>query len=541
MTLHEGHLVLFLHAHLPYVRHPEDENFLEEDWLYEAITETYLPLLAIAERWHDERLPVRITMSLTPTLCEMLRDDLLVRRYVTRTQRLIDLAEAEVRRTKDDERYRFTAELYRDRFVEAFQRFEKRYSCDIVAAFAALQRAGVIEIVTSAATHAFLPCLTSVPSLIRAQIRTGVRSYLAHFDRPPPGIWLPECGFVPGLDRIVADEGLEFFFVDSHAVEHADPRPVFSTYAPIVCPSGTYAFPRDLESSAQVWSAEHGYPGDGRYREFYRDIGHDIAGDPSLAPFALPGDARRNVGIKYQRITSRSTPLGSKEPYHRGWALEAVEEHAEHFVASRSAQCARVADAIGRGAVIVTPYDAELFGHWWFEGPDFLDRVVRKSCTRRTGYRLSTPTDVMNGSPTFQVAMPGASSWGAFGYSDTWLNERNSWIWPAIHRASRTMAEIASARVDAQGIERRVLNQMARELVLASASDWPFIITMDTMVGYAKRRVHEHLARFDQLAASLSNGGLDEATLIQYEADDKIFPLIDYTHFADDRNSAVLS
>ena len=192
-------------------------------------------------------------------------------------------------------------------------------------------------------------------------------------------MWLPECGFVPGIDRLLAREAINYFLVDAHALELADPRPVLGTYAPIICPSGVAAFARDPESSAQVWSAEVGYPGDPRYREFYRDIGHDLDRG-TIARFLLPDGARRNVGLKYHRVTGRDVPLHDKEPYHRAWALEAANDHAEHFVQARAHRIGEVRTATGRAPVIVAPYDAELFGHWWFEGPEFLDLVVRKSC-----------------------------------------------------------------------------------------------------------------------------------------------------------------
>ena len=522
-----GHLVLFLHAHLPYVRDPEEENGLAETWFYEAVTETYIPLLSVAEGWLRDRLPARLTVSLSPPLLEMLRDDLLVTRYIDRMHALLELADSEVRRTKDDERFRFTAEMNRARLVDALDRFENRYSGDLVAAFAVLQDRGVFEVVTSCATHAFLPFFEA--GYARAQIRLGAKCYEAHLGRRPAGMWLPECGFAPGIDRLLADEGINYFLVDSHALAFADPLPVFGTYAPVVCPSGVFAFARDPESSAQVWSAEGGYPGDPRYREFYRDIGHDLNG-PAIAPFVLPDGARRNVGLKYHRVTGRDVPLHEKQPYHRGWAVEAANEHAGHFVHARATQIEQVRTETGRLPVIVAPYDAELFGHWWFEGPDFLDLIVRKSCNQST-YRLSTASDVANSGVEFQVAMPAASSWGAYGYSQIWLNSDNDWIWPHLHRATREMSRIARERPSVGGPMLRALNQLARELVLATASDWPFMISMGTTVDYAEARLRTHVNRFNGLLEQIQKARINEDWLSRIEACDKIFPDINYQDF----------
>jgi 1,4-alpha-glucan branching enzyme len=464
---------------------------------------------------------------LSPPLLEMLRDDLLVTRYVDRMHALVELADSEVRRTKDDELFRFTAELNRARLVDVLERFENRYCRDLVAAFAALQDRGTLEVVTSCATHAFLPGFEA--SYARAQIRLGARAYEAHLGRRPAGMWLPECGFVPGTDRLLADERINYFLVDSHALEFADPPPAFGTYAPIVCPSGVFAFARDLESSAQVWSAEGGYPGDARYREFYRDIGHDFNG-PSIAAFLLPDGARRNVGLKYHRVTGRDVPLHEKQPYHRGWALEAANDHAGHFVHALATRIADVRAQQGRAPVIVAPYDAELFGHWWFEGPEFLDLVVRKSC-QQSAYRLSTPSDVIDSGGEFQVAMPAASSWGAYGYSRIWLNSDNEWIWPHLHRGTREMARIARERPSAEGVMLRALNQLARELVLATASDWPFMISMGTTVEYAESRLRKHINRFNRLLEQIQAGNINEDWLSRLETCDSIFPYISYTDF----------
>jgi len=507
------------------VRHPGEQNALAEDWLFEAVTETYIPLLTLAEGWRRDRVHARLTLSLSPPLLEMLRDDLLAQRYVERLNVLLELAESEVRRNRGDDRFHDTAVMNRARLVDTLERFEKLYCRDLVAAFRFFQECGTFEIVTSCATHAFLPCFDT--GYRRAQIRLGAKCYESHFDRRPTGMWLPECGFVPGIDRLLADEGIGFFVVDAHGFELADPTPVFATYSPIVCPSGVFAFPRDPESSAQVWSEASGYPGDARYREFYRDLGHELD-DTSIAQLLLPDGSRRSLGLKYHRVTGADVALDDKQPYHRGHALQAANEHAAHFVRARAARSEHVRNLTLRPAVLVAPYDAELFGHWWFEGPEFLDFVVRRSAREQSEYRLSTATDVMDSGMEFQVAMPAASSWGAHGYNDTWLNDANDWIWPHLHRAAHELARIARERVGAQGLEARALNQLVRELTLASSSDWPFMITMGTTSAYGESRVQTHVNRFNRLVRDIEGGTIDEAWLAKIEAYDNIFQDLDY-------------
>src|SRR5512145_242226 len=240
-----GYVSLHLHAHLPFVRHPEYEDFLEEDWLYEAISETYLPLLKIFDRLTDEGIPFRISMTMTPPLVAMLRDELLMARYARRLDSLNGLAVH-----------------YQHEFRDLRQLFNDRYRRDLVAAFRRLEDAGRLEILTCGATHGFLPLLQQYPEAVRAQIEVAATSHRRHFGKDPVGIWLPECGYFPGLDGFLAEQNIRYFFVDTHGITDATPRPRYGVYAPIYSSTGPAAFGRDPESSMQVWSAESGYPGD---------------------------------------------------------------------------------------------------------------------------------------------------------------------------------------------------------------------------------------------------------------------------------------
>ncbi|MBL8196237.1 MAG: DUF1957 domain-containing protein, partial [Blastocatellia bacterium] len=369
-----GYLALILHAHLPFVRHPEYPEFLEEDWLYEAITETYIPLLFLFENLVKEGVKFRVTMTLTPSLCEMLADPLLQSRYSERIAKLVKLTTSELERTKDTP-YFEAAKLHHEHFVAAQKLFNEKYHGNLIAGFRNLQDEGVLEIITCAATHGFLP-LMSNDAVRRAQIHIGCRNYAKHFGRWPRGIWLPECAYQPGVDKLLAEAGLKFFIVDSHSIMFGDPRPRRGIFAPVLTPSGVAAFARDVETSEQVWSADIGYPGHPNYREFYRDLGWD-AQEEYIKPFLHSDGKRRNLGIKYFRVTGK-VELHEKQPYVPDWARETTINHANHFILSRLAQVRQLKQMIGRNPIVVSPYDAELFGHWWFEGPQFLSFLIKK-------------------------------------------------------------------------------------------------------------------------------------------------------------------
>lgn len=286
-----GYLAMVLHAHLPYVRHPEHERFLEEDWLYEAITETYLPMLDVMLGWEKDGVPWRLTMSLTPPLVAMLEDELLQARYLEHLERLSELVDKELVRTQFHGHLSYLARFYRERFDRALELWH-RYGGNLVRAFAELQATGRLEVLTCGATHGYLPLMQIHPEAVWAQIKVAADSYERSFGRPPRGIWLPECGYYPGLDGMLRDAGIRFFVADGHGILNATPRPRFGTAAPLFCRgSGVAAFGRDQESSIQVWSAESGYPGDYAYREFYRDVGYDLDYD-YVAPYVQPTGAR---------------------------------------------------------------------------------------------------------------------------------------------------------------------------------------------------------------------------------------------------------
>jgi len=523
----KGFLAIVLHAHLPYIRHPDTDAFLESNWLNEAITETYIPLLDVFNGLLDDGVQCRITVSLSPPLMAMLSDPLLQQRYIDYINRLIELTEKEVSRTASDRLVHPLALMYRDRLYHAREVFENRYNRNLLNGFKRLQDAGAVELITSAATHGFLPLMGGITQSVEAQVAIGVSSFKKHFGSNPEGFWLPECGFYPGVDSILARYGIRYTFTDTHGVLYASPRPKYGVYAPVYCRSGVAVFGRDPESSKQVWSADEGYPGDFDYRDFYRDIGYDLDYD-YIKPYLHQG-IRGHTGIKYHRVTGKT---GDKEIYNRQAALHKAMIHAGNFMFNRERQIEFLASILDRQPIVVAPYDAELFGHWWFEGPEWLDNLIRKSVYEQNVYKLVTPLDYLKEYPHNQISTPTMSSWGYKGYCEVWLNETNDWIYRHLHHASRQMVELAERYPKADGILRRALNQAARELLLAQSSDWAFIMKAGTMVEYAVKRTQNHVGRFAELFNQITQNRIDPEYLAHLEWKDSIFPEIDYSLYA---------
>jgi 1,4-alpha-glucan branching enzyme len=374
-----------------------------------------------------------------------------------------------------------------------------------------------------------------------------VANYKKHFGRQPRGIWLAECAYEPGVENLLKEAGIEYFISDTHAILYGDPRPRFGVHAPVVTPNGTAVFARDVETSQQVWSAEIGYPGNDLYREFYRDIGWDAPLD-YLKPHLHADGERRHLGLKYHRITGRDVPQNRKEPYIPAMARDKAAENAMHFIGERIQQARQLRETFeGHPPLVISPYDAELYGHWWYEGPQFIDFFFKKIHFDQNEIECITPGDFLDSGLSIQVQQPTASSWGENGYFKVWLNKDNSWMYPYQHDAERRMTEFAERfqvsrskfQVEEKELETRnrkpetrLLNQLARELLLAQSSDWAFQIYQGTTVQYSSRRFQSHIQRFNMLAEMLESGKTDEELLSEIEARDNIFAEIDFRIYA---------
>ncbi|MCL6557254.1 MAG: DUF1957 domain-containing protein, partial [Firmicutes bacterium] len=521
----DGFLALVLHAHLPYLRHPEGKEHLEERWLFEAVTECYLPLLKVLEGLVADGVDFRLTISLSPPLLAMFTDPLLMERYGKYLDALVELGEKEVRRTARLPEFHPLALYYLENFLEIKKAFYEDYGANVISGFKSLAASGKVELITTAATHGYLPLMSSAEAR-RAQVAAGLQFFSNSTGIRPPGFWLPECGYVPGLEEILGEQGLRYFFTEAHCVLHSRPRPRFGVYMPVFCGGGrraVAAFARDPLSSRQVWDRHAGYPGDPAYREFYRDIGYDLDLD-YLGP-SLPGRIRVDTGFKYYRITGRG-PLHEKEPYRPEEARARAAEHAADFVLRKKEQISRLKAEVP-APVVVAPYDAELFGHWWYEGPRWLDCLCRYAGDQKD-FRMVTPSEYLAARTELQTVELSPGSWGEGGYHSVWLNEANDWLYRHLHRAEAKMSELADLAGEAAALEERALNQAAKELLLAQSSDWAFIIKAGTAVEYAKFRFINHLQNFNALAGQLERREIDEEFVFRIEQSGGAFPVPDY-------------
>jgi 1,4-alpha-glucan branching enzyme len=559
-----GAFTFVLHSHLPYARLAGRWPHGEE-WIHEAATETYVPLLDVLYDLKEEGVPYHITIGITPILAEQLADEDVKDHLDQFLDDRINAAARDIAYFEEEEpgneQLRFLAGWYKAEFEHIKRAFDSRFQRDLIGAFKRLQDEGLIEVTTCAATHGYLPLMGS-DSTINAQLKTGIQSYQRMFGRPPTGIWLPECAYRPayitetgrkrpGLEHFLAQNGLKVFFSETHTITGGQPvgvaagdvigpygqikrRYVIPVSSQMLAPerqattffpyyvSDTTNYPTSEEHSGvavigrnnrvgqQVWSAQWGYPGDFDYREFHRKAG--------------------TSGIQYWRITGTNVDLGNKDLYHPDWAAYKVDQHAEHFAHLVSDQLRSFSQKTGKFGLVSANYDTELFGHWWFEGVTWLGKVLRHLASN-PDVELTTASRHVAQHPPEEVLNIPEGSWGAGGTHFVWDNNETHWMWAPIHEAEARMEALANEFSDTGRDEVTVLNQAAREALLLESSDWPFLVTTGQAREYAIQRFSQHLERFNKLADSLDSGSPDVDLADELWDADKVFPDIDYRWF----------
>ncbi len=555
-----GAFTFVLHSHLPYARMAGRWPHGEE-WIHEAASETYIPLLNALNDLKAEGVSFKITIGLTPILVEQLADADVCDHLDAYLDEKIEAAKKDIPRFEedDDPHMAYLAEFYQKWFEDIKSSFDSRYQRDIVGAFRQLQDEGYIEITTCAATHGYLPLL-SRDSSIYGQIKTGIEAYKRHFGREPRGIWLPECAYRPayitedgvtrpGIEHYLHELGLKVFFSETHTIEGGQPVGVaagdaIGPYGEIkrryVIPiresiprreattfkayyvsdttagvgadqhSGVAVIGRDNRTGIQVWSADWGYPGEYDYREFHKK------------------DAIS--GLQYWRVSGTQVDLGFKDAYHPDWAQGKVVEHARHFAWLASDRLNNYNKETGNYGLISSNYDTELFGHWWFEGVEWIKQVLRH-LAEDPKVELVTASEFIEEYPPSEVLHIPESSWGMGGTHWTWDNHDTHWMWGPIHAAELRMEKLVEKYPDPDEDAQAVLNMAARELLLLQSSDWPFLVTTGQAREYAIRRFTRHVERFEALAQSLESGQPDRQLADELYEVDKVYPNIDYHWF----------
>ncbi|MBI4795735.1 MAG: DUF1957 domain-containing protein [Deltaproteobacteria bacterium] len=533
MPEHLGSFTFVLHSHLPYVighgRWPHGM-----DWLNEAAAESYIPLLQAFSRLAAEGGPTGVTLGVTPILAEMLASEVFRREFKDYLDNKIQAAQEDLATFQrlGEKHFVTVAQMWEGHYRELKRVFCEDFGEDLLGVCRRLMDGGALEVITSAATHGYLPLLGR-DTAVQAQVKQGAASYRRHFGRDPRGFWLPECAYRPrypwvppltgvttepvlrkGVEEFLSENGLRYFIIDSHLLKGGKAIGVYkdrfealerlwerfaaqyqerpedqqkSPYLPYLVSSAPESkkpeaiFTRDPKTGLQVWSGEWGYPGDGNYLDFHKK--------------RFPG------GLRYWRVTSAKADLADKGPYHPEWITSRLHEQADHFVSLVHDILAEFRATHQQPGIITAPYDTELFGHWWFEGPEWLYQVLSRLQKSTRVSLKSAGSFLEEAAPLSVISLP-EGSWGEGGYHWIWLNEDNDWTWRHIYPAEKEMEELAQRWADDPDPRMQdLLKQCGRSLFLLEASDWQFLISTFSARDYAELRLVMHYEDFQRLAA----------------------------------------
>jgi 1,4-alpha-glucan branching enzyme len=489
MSRSAADIILVLHAHLPYVRIPQLRFPLQELWLFQSLVESYIPLLIMLEDLVDSDFT--ITFSLSPTLLSMIADEYFQEKCRDYMITVADrLGETSAKRSAPFA----AAASFMHSQVERVIHYYDQVNGDLIGRFRKLSERGVINLITTCATHALLPAFRFNSDLIRLQVMVGLQEFEHHFGFTPRGFWLPEMGYFSGLDRILSDLGIEYTFIDTAGVYRSGEIPRRGAFSHLVSTTGLFFFARDRILSRILWSSKIGYPGDYRYREFHHTA------MPVRDDDTMKGKVEIPIGLKLYRITGEDR---AKEWYCPDGAVNAVVEHSRNFVEQLFQRGQLVQDIIQQVPLFTLPFDAELFGHWWYEGPAFLSEVIRKiSCS--DALQLVSPEAVLKRGSVEQV-QPSESSWGSGDLFSTWLKSECLWLYPRIMELFAEVRPLLHKKTHEDAVVQAV-----KELLLAQSSDWTFLISTRNSEDYARHRLDEHLDAAERIIQSLKSGALEQ-------------------------------
>ncbi len=520
-----GYFLFILHSHIPYVlKHGEWPH--GEYWLFEAVAETYIPLLQMLERFKDRGIKPKITIGLTPVLIEQLKSDYFKEKFNKYLEFKIELIQKDKKEfeKKNQNDYMALAFFWEKFYTDVQHLFNITYNKDIINRFKYFLDKGYIEILTSAATHGYLPLL-GYDNNVRAQIKAGIETFVRYFGKKPEGIWMPECAYRPegvwknpitgekikrkGVDQILTEEGIEYTFIDSPNLENASLFNQYGNkelnplnfeykktpYIPYQLKSGLTLFVRDHITGYQVWSKHYGYPGDPYYLEFHKQ--------------------KDTSGIKYWRITGANLDLALKQLYSPQKAEDRIKENAMHFAELITEILKKFKSETGLNGVLVAPFDAELFGHWWFEGPRWLEMVIQ-NLKEIDGIEPATGKDIAGNYPKTETIELKEGSWGENNDHSVWFNEKTRWTWEKLYQTEYSFINFLKKhkkKAISDNTLNKILKEAAKSLILAEASDWQFLIHTGSGVDYVTERFNKHIEEVNKLIALaeeyLNNGSIN--------------------------------
>jgi 1,4-alpha-glucan branching enzyme len=511
---------LVLEAHLPFVREYSKEDDLslagEEGRFFEYISETLLPLLDVLDKLENDHVQFRLALAISPVLCHMLCDEHLQKKYLSYLDKQIEFGMCELNRTEGN--INKLAETYYNQAVDRKIAYNDKYERNLLKAFDVYRRRGKIEILGSCATHPFLPFIGHNGESLQAQIETPISIYRRNFGNCPQGFWLPDLGWTPAIEPYLRAYNYSYTVVESHGLLFGSPAPARGCFYPVKTPNGTFIIARDLYAIREIEKIAS----DESYRNNNRDVGYELPPE-NVSLFLNAEGGRSMTGYKYWSRRQNN------EIYNPQAAYDRITEYARTYLENTITRLEEASNHMKETPISLV---CSNLGFLWHECPKFIETLFRMA----SGYskiKFTCPSEYIykQDLSSFQVVSPAFSSSGANGYAETWLNTSNDWIYRHLYRAMERMTELAERFPDDTGLKERILNQAAREILLAQSSDWPALLYKQDSTEYARNNAENALRNFTTIYEALGSNYISTEWLTTLERRHNIFPNINYRVF----------
>jgi 1,4-alpha-glucan branching enzyme len=490
--------------------------------LFETLTETCLPLLALFTRLERDGVPFQLALAVSPLLCTQLLNEETLDNYLNYLDRKIEFGRKELERTAQDPPVHALARRYYEADVEKRIFFTEVCDRDLPGFLRRLRKTGKLELLTTAASYAFLPFYETIPEALSAQFETALASHRRAFGKHPQGFWLPEFGWNETLDAPLRSYGFSYTLTEAHALALGNPPARKGSFYPAASPSGLVFLGRDFQAQAD-FAALMEEENSACYRARFTDAGFELS-VKALRPFLGQAAARCPTGYCYRT---------GGVLYDPDRAADQAADHARRFLAALRGRLEEAGRYMEESPLSLCAFDAGVFGRSWHEGTVFLETLLREACLGGAP-ELVTPAGYLSSQDPsrFQTLVPEFSSWGDDGYGAFLLDASNDWIYRHVFRAARRMVELTERFPGDTGLKERALNQAARELLLAQGSDWPKMLFQGTLPDYAREQIEQALRNFTTIFEALGSSYISTEWLTELERRHCLFPFINFRVFS---------
>ena len=518
-------------AYIYHVGAEEKEFAAEINHLYESISYIYLPLLNTFASLEKDGVPFRISLVLSPVLCTLLKDPVVQQQSIAWLDGKIALGKSELERCRDDEAMCDVVKFHLEKAQEDRFCFTAVYGQDLLKKIAEYQKKGCVELLATCGTNIFLPHYADMGEVLNAQIETGLYAHRSFFGERASGFWLPEMGYMPGIEHVMHTYGVDYTVLDARSFLFSDDTAEKGIFAPVTCSGDIAAFARDNRVDDEVFG-EKGYAASSVYCDVNRDIAFELSRE-RLEPFFRGATSRYASGYQYYNKNRESN--GGASVYDPARAAEQCEADAASFFDKKLDVLVHAESLLPSSPVLshVCVFSSEQFLQQWHEGIAWLEDVYRYAAGKPASF--SSFENILAEQGPLQNLHPYCSAAVGAGYGETLVANKNNRILRHARKASERMIDLAERFPDDTGLKARLLNLSARELMLAQSCTWANMIWDGTFPEYAEARFTESIAAFINVFESLGANTVSTEWLTSYEAKHPVFPWINYRIFSKKR------